>query len=137
MVSKTNRAVKTVLMLLALFALGGVTGVFATLAFTQDREASSLRAGPPGTEARRIKGLARRLDLDDEQRTQVKALLRKNRDEKREIRRKVEAECGHPLQTHREAFETEMKKILRPEQLARYEELQTERRKRGASDDDD
>ena len=105
-----------------------------TLAFSQDREARALRAGPDGFEERRMKGLVRRLDLDDAQRGQVRALLRKNREEVRELGKKVEGEGGQPLQKHREAFEAEMKAILQPEQFSRYQELQKERRAMGVAE---
>lgn len=127
MVTRRKLALKPVAMLVLLFVLGGVTGVCATLAFVQDREARSLRAGPSGFEERRMKGLARRLDLDDDQREQVRALVKKNREEVRALGKKLMGECGKPLAEQREAFDASMKKILRPDQVTRYDELQKER----------
>ena len=134
MVAKRSRALKPVVLLMLLFALGAATGVFATLAFVHHREARSLRAGAAGFEERRMRGLARRLDLDDDQREQVHALLEKNREEVRGLKRKLADECVAPLASHRDAFDASLKKVLRPEQVARYDELQKERNARAGRD---
>lgn len=126
MVSK--RGARPILVLAALFLLGLATGVFGTIAFVHDREARSLRSGPKGFEERRMRGLARRLDLDDAQRVQVRALLEKTKEENRVLGKKMMEECGAPIRSHHESFEAEMKKLLRPEQAARFVELENERR---------
>lgn len=123
-----RRLLRPVVMLSALFVLGGVTGVFGTLAFVQSRDARSLRAGPDGFDEHRLKGLTHRLDLDDAQRVQIKALLRKNREQMREASRTMFDECGAPVKAQREALDAEMRKLLRPDQVTRYDELQKERR---------
>lgn len=128
MVTKRSLGAKPVVLLVALFLLGIATGVFGTVAFVHDREARSLKAGPRGFEERRMRGLARRLDLDKPQREQVRALLEKNREDGRVLSKKMMEECGGPLRERHTAFQTELKKLLRPEQVNRYEELEKERR---------
>ena len=124
--------VRPALLLAALFVLGAVSGVFGTLAYVQTREARALRGGSEGLDERRTKGLSRRLDLDDAQRPQLKALLRRHRDATRRANEKMLDECGAPVKAERDAYDAELRKLLRPDQLARYEALQKERKSGGA-----
>lgn len=121
-----RRALRPLVMLTALFLLGGATGVFGTLAFVHRREARMVRNGQ-GFEDRRMHGLARRLDLDDEQRAALRALMRDNREQSRALGKEMMDRCGEPLRAHHAAFDTKLRALLRPEQIQRYEELQRER----------
>ena len=131
MVTKRALRAKPIVMLVVLFVLGIATGVFGTIAFVHQREARSLKAGPRGFEERRMRGLTRRLDLDDTQREQVRALLEKNREDGRALSKKMMDECGGPIRQRHAAFQTELRKLLRPEQVVRFEELEAERRGSG------
>ncbi len=124
----TKPRVKALLVLVTLFLLGAATGVFGTIAFVHDRETRSLREGPRGLDERRMRGIARRLDLDDEQREQVRALLEQSKEKNRLLGQKMMEECGGPVRDQRAAFQAEIKKILRPEQAARFDELEKQRR---------
>lgn len=121
-----RRALRPLVMLVALFVLGGATGVFGTLAFVHRREARFLRGGPQ-FEDRRMHGLVRRLDLDDDQQEKVRALMRKNREEMRSLGKEMMDRCGEPLRARHTAFETELRALLTPEQIQRFEQLQKER----------
>ncbi len=122
-----RRALRPLVLLTALVLFGGATGVFGTLAFVHRREARMLSGGPQGFEDRRMHGLARRLDLDDDQRDKLRVLMRKNREQTRALGNEMMERCGEPLRAHHTAFDTELRALLRPEQIQRYEELHRER----------
>ena len=108
--------------------------ILGTLPATADQETGD-------KETRRGKGhaaLLEELDLDEEQRTQVDAILKARKEKSRELfseHRETRRENGRQgreqMQALREETEGKLKEVLTDEQFARLQELREERRNRG------
>ncbi len=124
-----TRRVKAHLFVAAVFLLGAAAGGGASYAYVERRHAALLRDdGGRGFEDRRIRGLARKLDLDDAQETQVRAILDQDRAQVRDLSRDMFEHCGQPLRDHKAKVDADIRAVLRPDQQARYDQLVDERR---------
>lgn len=76
---------------------------------------------------KRIEMLTKELDLNSDQVTKIKAMWEQNnkdRDALRETRQKDNEQFQSQMKSMREKNQAEMSKILTPDQLAKYKELQ-------------
>ena len=124
---RTSR-LKALALLLCVFALGGVTGIGATRAYML-RELRSAMGGPPG-ESRahfRLEAMRRRLDLDDDQVQKLQVVLDQVEDEREGL---IEP-CRPGLDDLRARTDARIQAVLRPDQLARYEEMRERKGKFG------
>ena len=80
---------------------------------------------------KRIEMLTKELDLNSDQVTKIKAMWEQNnkdRDALRETRQKDNEQFQSQMKSMREKNQAEMSKILTPDQLAKYKELQKKQR---------
>ncbi|WP_437287808.1 hypothetical protein [Sorangium sp. So ce406] len=118
---------KPLAVLAAVFLFGGVAGAaIGRGTALSDLEATLRR---PPTEARaqfRLGAMRRHLDLTSDQVRELKATLAEAESE----RERLLAECRPALDELRDRTDARVKSVLTPEQRARYEELEAERRHR-------
>lgn len=119
------------LLLTAVFVLGAAAGGAASYAYAQQRHAALFASGEDGRAAfenRRMRGMARKLELDEDQEKRISAILAKARDEARDVSRDMFEKCGEPIRAQRARVDAEIRAVLRPDQQQRYDELVDERR---------
>jgi hypothetical protein len=110
--------VKSALVLGAVFLLGAVAGGGLATARSARRMQEMVEA-PPGAFRQRaiLRGLERAVDLDEAQREQVVAILERHAGEAEEMRRELKPRLGElQIQTLEE-----IRRLMRPEQLPRFE----------------
>lgn len=79
-------------------------------------------AMPPGDGSHMMKGMTRHLDLTEEQQTQVQKIF----DSKQEKREAIHSQ----MKALRDETNTEIKAVLTPEQLKKFEEMQAKRKQK-------
>lgn len=123
-----NKPWKVILLLVAIFAAGGVAGWFLAMRSARDsaREAAAKRARPEEWAPQHLKRLADRLDLNPEQSEQIKQIVRRNSDELNRLRNYSFAETKIVF----ERMEREIAEKLTPEQRTKFEQLNKEMRER-------
>jgi Spy/CpxP family protein refolding chaperone len=113
---------------LGIFVLGASAGGAAGFAVANHRLASLLREDKPGMmEARRVEMMSAELDLDRQQRKQIREILERHRDENRKLSRVMVEQCGSELQGLRSRVDEEIRRVLSPEQARRFGELMEKR----------
>jgi hypothetical protein len=115
---------KAVLVLAAVFALGGVAGA-AVGRVTALRELRRTMEGPPA-EARarfRLEALRRHLDLSEDQLARMRTVI----DEAESERDAAMAACGPGLDELRRRTDTRVREILNEEQRKHFDELEARR----------
>ena len=78
--------------------------------------------------------LLEELGLNEEQRTQVDAILKSQKEKRRELlseHRETRSEAGEQMKELREETEGKLREVLNDEQFGRFQELREERRNRG------
>jgi Spy/CpxP family protein refolding chaperone len=125
-----ERRLKGYALIAATFVLGVATGGGVSYASLQHHYARLFRDRPDLFESRRLGALAHRLNLDDQQRDQVRGIMEKYADDRRRLTREMFVQCGEKMKAAQDTLDQDMKKTLRPEQLSRYESLAKERRER-------
>ncbi len=125
-VDKPKSRVGPVLVLMAMFAFGGVAGAGLTRALTV-RELSHKMEGPP-SEARakfRLEAMRRQLSLTDDQAGKVSQIMADA-----EARRdSAMSACRPDLDRTRELTSQQIMEVLSPEQQERYREMEQARRR--------
>ena len=113
--SKTSAA----LILLGTFVLGAITGVVAYSLYRVNADAPAAKASsrPPRRDI--VEDLARDIPLDPDQKEKLRSIIGKTRERFREIHKQT----GPQFQAIREEGWDELRRILRPEQKARFEEI--------------
>lgn len=122
----TRANVKAVGLLVAVFALGAVTGAGGAFAYTRD-EIRDL-AEHPGM---RLRALSRRLSLTADQERELRAVMNRHRKERREAWMRTMERCGEPLRKHKAELDAEIRKVLNDEQRARFDRFVDEHRPPG------
>jgi len=126
-----NAKLKGGLILLGVFVLGSLTGAAGMRAYMQRDEVEELTGGP---EARfglqHFRALARELDLSDEQRQQVREIVKKHRPERRRLMQELSEGCGADMQEHKQKVDAEIRAVLTPEQQQRFDALLSKQRER-------
>lgn len=117
--------------LAGVFLLGAIAGGGASYAFAQRRHAAAAHEPRAEQELRRLRALARELDLSGEQRDRIRAIAEQQRSERREAARAALEKCGVPAEEQRRKLESEIRAVLTPAQQARYDALLERRRERG------
>ena len=118
------------LVLAIAFAVGVACGGGAAFAYVAQKHAAILRDDAHGPETRRLRVLARRLDLDVTQEQRIRAILAEDRDAMRDIGRQIFERCGDPLREQKSRVDAAIRAVLRPEQQRRYDDLLEGRRRR-------
>jgi len=124
------KSIKPVVGIILVFLLGAASGALVTYLVSQTRIESILSGGPHAREEVLLKRLTRQLDLDRQQREQVKAIIHETHEDMRQIRQK-----WHPQM---EALLTDsqlrISALLRPEQQEKFKKIVAERKLRRQGD---
>lgn len=116
--------VRSVLLLCAVFGLGGVAGAAASRAWTFREIRGSFGRGPPEARARmRLEAMRHHLDLTDAQTSEVDGILREAEAE----RERLIEPCRGGLDALRDRTDAKIRDRLQPEQRARFEEVRKRR----------
>jgi uncharacterized membrane protein len=113
---------KVILVLLGIFAAGGVTGGFVTVRVWRERLAN--RPVPEEWAPRHLKRLADRLDLTPQQQEQIRPIIKRNMEQLNRLRNRSMAEA----KTAVEGMQREITEQLTPEQRAKFEQMNRELR---------
>jgi len=119
-----NQPWKLVLLLVGIFAAGGVTGGFVGMKVVQTKIAQ--RPMPEQWAPWHLKRLAERLDLKPEQQEELRPIIKRNMDELNRLRGYAMGETKIVL----ERMEREVAEKLTPEQRAKFEKQNQEFRER-------
>jgi Spy/CpxP family protein refolding chaperone len=98
------------------FVLGAAAGGGAVYSLTQRRHAAMLHDDHE-LQGRRLNALARRLDLDADQKTKIGDLLDKDREDSKTL-----------LRDHRAEVDGQIRALLRPDQQTKFDALVEERK---------
>ncbi len=119
-----NKPWKVILVLIGIFAAGGVTGGLVTLRAC--REKFTHRPVPEEWAPKHLKKLSERLSLTPEQTEQVRPIIRRNMEQLNRLRSQSVAETRSVV----EAMQREISEKLTPEQRVKFEELNRQMRER-------
>jgi Spy/CpxP family protein refolding chaperone len=115
----------------AVFVLGAAFGGAALHAF-RERDVEALVSDQTGEVRERsgISALARKLDLNDEQREKIRDIMRRYRFERRELSRTMHESCGAPLREQKQRMDSEIRSVLDQRQQRAYDEVERKTRDR-------
>lgn len=113
---------QVILVLIGIFAAGGVAGGFVTLRVVRERMAN--RPVPEEWAPRHLKRLADRLALTPEQQDQIRPIVRRNMEQLNRIRNSSMEET----KTVVEGMQREIAEMLTPEQRTKFEQMNRELR---------
>lgn len=117
-----NKPWKVIIVLLGIFAAGGVTGGFVTLRVCKNKVLN--RPVPEEWAPKHLKRLVDRLALTPEQQEQVRPIVRRNMEQLNRIRNQSMAET----QTVVEGMQRDISAQLTPEQRTKFEQMNRELR---------
>lgn len=120
----TNKPWKLILLLMAIFVAGGVTGAFVTMRV--GRKLIADRPMPDQWAPLHMRKLADRLKLQPEQVEQLRPIVRRNLEELGRLRNSCLADSRVVF----ERMEREVAEKLTPEQRVKFEELNRQMRER-------
>lgn len=119
-----NKPWIVILVLIGIFAAGGVTGGFVTLRMTREKIAN--RPVPDEWAPRHMKRLAERLNLTAEQTEQVEPIVKRNMEQLGRLRNQSMSETRVIVET----MQREISEKLTPEQRLKFEQLNRELREK-------
>lgn len=124
------KSIKPVVGIILVFMLGAASGALVTYLVSQARIEAILSGGPRAREDVLLKRLTRQLDLDSQQREQVKAIVHETHEDMRQIRQKT-----HPqMEALVEDSQLRISALLRPEQQEKFKKIVAERKFRRQGD---
>lgn len=110
--------------LVAVFCLGCIAGGLAAHAWSEASYADELMLGPGlRHEQRMLQGLARRLNLTDEQRSRIQTLATEHGKTHRELMGALDEACFSRIEAEKERFDFAIRALLTPDQQRRFDEL--------------
>jgi hypothetical protein len=127
--------IQSIFVLVGVFVLGGVTGGSLTRFYGAHRTQRSLAEASPPVFRQRvfIEALDRNVHLDDDQLDEVRAIMHEHEPEIREIRRII----GPRTRALRAAALDEIRRVMRPDQLPRFQRFVDKQDARFHKFDDD
>lgn len=123
--------IKSVLCILLIFVLGAVSGGLGMHIVYKSHMETFLKGDRKTREAMLLNRLSRRLDLDDKQREQARAIVEKTHEEMNNIRKQYRPQMEAVLENSR----AEMRRILRPDQAQKFEKFIAEHKAKHRRDD--
>ncbi len=123
--------IKSVLCILLIFILGAASGCLVMHIVYKSHMETFLRGDRKAREEILINRLSRRLDLDDRQREQARVIVEKTHQEMDMIRKQYRPQMEAVLDNSR----AEMRRILRPDQLQKFEKFIAEHKARHKQND--
>jgi len=118
------RSIKPVVGLILVFILGAASGSLVTYMVSQSRLESIVAGGPRAREEMLVKRLSSRLDLDSQQREQVRAIIHETHQEMRQLRQQSRPRIEALLTDS----QLRISSLLRPEQQEKFRKIIAERR---------
>ncbi len=118
-----NARWKSYLVMSALFVFGVLAGGAATFTFGKREHAQMMRDPQSFHRKRRVRVLARRLDLNDQQQADVARILEQDAPKRRALMRETLDKCGEPMQKHKREIDADIRKVLQPEQVKKFDEI--------------
>jgi len=112
------------------FVLGAVCSAAAYHALAQREYAAFFSGDRDAFESRRVKALARELDLSADQEARIRDVFRQHADERKRLMRQTFETCGAAMNEHRERVDATIRDVLRPDQRPRFDELRAEHKRR-------
>lgn len=124
---------KAYLLMAGMFALGGVVGGAGAWGYAEHHYAGLMRDlmrddAPDVRESRRFGALVRELDLSAEQEQKVRAIVARHAEVRRDAMRVVFDKCGADLTRTRSELDAQIRQVLTPAQVERYDRLVSQRR---------
>ena len=116
--------------LIAVLALGGLLAVTTNVSAQDAKEKRGDRRGGPAVQER-VDRMATELQLTDEQKTKVKAVMEEQGKKMQELRDATPEQRREKFQAMREEMDKKMKAILTPEQQTKWEKMRENMRQRG------
>ncbi len=117
--------VKAVMGILLVFILGAASGAVVTHMIDRAHHESFIKGGGVAREEVIVSRLTRKLDLDAQQQTQVRAIVHENHSAMRLIRKQYQP----PIQAILEQGQARISAVLKPEQREKFRQIIEERRK--------
>ena len=117
-----NKSWQVCLVLIAIFAVGGISG--GLVAYRVARRHMPLPLPPEAWGARRFEHVAQELQLTPEQKARIKPIVKRNIEEIEKLHR----QSMHEVRGILERMETDIAAELTPEQRTQYEQFLKERR---------
>ncbi len=115
---------KSILCVLIIFLLGAASGGLAVHIYFKSQMETFVKGDRKAREEILLNRLSRKLDLDDKQREQTRAIIAETHEEMKKIRTQY-----HPqMEAVIEKSKAEMRRILRPDQLEKFEKFLAERK---------
>ena len=121
---------KAVTVLSGVFLLGAIAGVGGTLAYVAKERVAVRRLDFARTGDFPLQALIRRLDLTDEQRSKVQAVLEKHAPNRRQVMQAVMERCGTEFREEKAKLDAEIRPLLTPEQQKQFDELSARQHER-------
>lgn len=118
-----NRPWKVIIVLIGIFAAGGVTGGFFTLRVCKNRILN--RPVPEEWAPKHLKRLVDRLELTPAQQEQIRPIVRRNMEQLNRVRNQSLAETQIVV----ESMQRDISAQLTPEQRTKFEQMNQELRK--------
>jgi ATP-dependent Zn protease len=123
---------KTIISIILIFALGALSGAIATHKIYRQKMENIIRDEPRAMREMMVQRLNSKLNLDAVQLEQVRAIVTETHAEMKSVRKKIRPEIEEVLSRS----QAKIRAILRPEQLEKYDQILSERRKRHENDGD-
>jgi uncharacterized protein YneF (UPF0154 family) len=117
---------KTIISVILVFVFGALSGVIVTHTIYRQKMENIIRDEPRAMRELMIQRLNSKLHLDDAQLEQIRAIARETHAEMRAVRKKIKPEIEEVLSRS----QAKIRRILRPDQLEKYDQIILERRKR-------
>lgn len=124
------KSIKPVVGIILVFMLGAASGALVTYLVSQARIEAILSGGPRAREDVLLDRLTRQLDLDRQQREQVKAIIHETHEDMRQIRQKWRPQMEALLTDS----QLRISALLRPEQQEKFKKIVAERKLRRQGD---
>jgi len=109
-------------LMLSVFLLGVIVGGGAAFAWSQESHAAVVREGKV-LQRYRLRALTRKLDLDRAQQARVADILEDDNDVSKALGKEMVQRCGQRLREQKVRVDGEIRDVLRPDQLRRFERL--------------
>lgn len=117
---------KAIVGVLVIFVLGAVVGALTMRMIDEARIEALVSGDSKAREDAMVSRLSKRLNLDDQQRERVRIIIHDTRGELAAVHQQIQPQVLVVL-TNRQS---EIKKVLRPEQIAKYEKIIAEKKGR-------
>jgi Spy/CpxP family protein refolding chaperone len=121
MVNRSN--LRAFLVLAGVFVGGAGTGVATTLAWSHHRFIGLMEHEGSHRNDLRVRALQHALDLTNQQRGTIAAILERQMPERRRLMGEMMQTCGEPMRAYKAKLDAEIRAVLNPQQQKRFDQL--------------